>query len=363
MDNKSSAVSESHLDNRIIYFDLLRIISICATISVHVIGLTWYVTDITTFTWKVFSVFKSLTMWCVPVFTMISGALFLNPNRHIDTKRLYTHNIRNILYAFFFWNAVYGIIFHFRNFSFSFFISFLFTGDYHMWFVFMIIVMYMLTPILRKVVTDKELTKYLLVLTFVFSFVIPELLLLLSMLPMQGISSITSAITLFFDSIHQFTPTGYIFYFVLGHYLSTYDISKNDRKHLYILGILGYLFAVIFTNIRSTMLGYQSTEFMEKETVNMALMSASIFLFVKYHAHKIMFSGNIIKLVLSLSSNCFGIYLIHLLVLKSIYGFFDLALMPINPFITCLLFPILCFMLCNFIVIVIKKIPVLKHLV
>lgn len=66
--------------NRTVYFDYLRVFAIFAVIILHISASNWHTTDVNGFEWQVFNFFDSITRWCVPIFIMISGSLFLNRN-------------------------------------------------------------------------------------------------------------------------------------------------------------------------------------------------------------------------------------------------------------------------------------------
>ncbi len=63
--------------NRTIYFDYLRVFATAAVILLHVAAFNWLSTDVNGYDWKVFNFYDSIVRWGVPVFVMISGALFL----------------------------------------------------------------------------------------------------------------------------------------------------------------------------------------------------------------------------------------------------------------------------------------------
>ena len=65
------------MKERIIYFDYLRVLATMAVIFLHVAAQNWYNTDINTLNWHVFNIYDSIVRWGVPIFIMISGALFL----------------------------------------------------------------------------------------------------------------------------------------------------------------------------------------------------------------------------------------------------------------------------------------------
>lgn len=65
----------------------------------HISAQNWRVTDVISFEWNVFNFYDSIVRWAVPVFVMISGALFLS--REYSIKKIYGKNILRILVAFF----------------------------------------------------------------------------------------------------------------------------------------------------------------------------------------------------------------------------------------------------------------------
>jgi len=94
--------------NRIIYLDCLRVAAITAVIIIHIAASQWYITPVNTFNWRVLNIYDSLARWCVPIFIMISGALFLNPSKNISKKDLFCKYIKRILIANVFWGFLYG---------------------------------------------------------------------------------------------------------------------------------------------------------------------------------------------------------------------------------------------------------------
>ena len=76
---------------RILYFDYLRILAMFAVMLLHVASQFWYTTPTNTTEWQVCNIYDSLARFGVPIFVMISGALFLGKKRPI--KRIYQKNI------------------------------------------------------------------------------------------------------------------------------------------------------------------------------------------------------------------------------------------------------------------------------
>ena len=73
--------------NRVLWLDICRIAATFAVIFLHISGTALY-TDIIDYDWLVSSVADSLVRWAVPVFVMISGALFLNPQKEVSIKNI-----------------------------------------------------------------------------------------------------------------------------------------------------------------------------------------------------------------------------------------------------------------------------------
>lgn len=94
---------------RFLYFDCLRILGAFAVILIHVASYKWFTADISTTEWNVLNFYNcSLVRWAVPVFIMISGALFLDGKQSIT--HIYKKNILRIVTAFLFWSPLYAVV-------------------------------------------------------------------------------------------------------------------------------------------------------------------------------------------------------------------------------------------------------------
>lgn len=95
---------------RQLYLDVLRIVSIAAVVVIHTAAEYWTALDVTSYEWKVETVYDGLVRWAVPVFVMISGALFLDPSRDQPIKKLYGKNILRIVTIILFWGTIYALL-------------------------------------------------------------------------------------------------------------------------------------------------------------------------------------------------------------------------------------------------------------
>ena len=73
----------------------------------HVAAREWHDTDIRTAEWAAMNFYDSIVRWAVPVFTMISGALFLS--KDIPVRKIYSKYIFRIFTAFLFWSLLYAV--------------------------------------------------------------------------------------------------------------------------------------------------------------------------------------------------------------------------------------------------------------
>ncbi|MEE3325182.1 MAG: acyltransferase family protein [Methanosphaera sp.] len=166
--------------SREISFDILRIMASFAVMMIHISSQNWYEVDIYSYEWMIFSFYDSISRWGVPIFVMISGALFLGNCRSI--KRIYKRNIFRIITAFIFWSFFYASIMFVCGCSLKEALACFFRGFYHMWFLFMIIGLYMITPFLVAIVKDKKLINYFLLLSLLFAFALPQCISIISMI-------------------------------------------------------------------------------------------------------------------------------------------------------------------------------------
>ena len=93
---------------RIRYFDQLRAFAILAVVILHVSGQNFRNIDIHSGDWFAMNIWESMSRWGVPVFAMISGALFLN--REISLKMIYGRYVLRMGAAYIVWSTFYALM-------------------------------------------------------------------------------------------------------------------------------------------------------------------------------------------------------------------------------------------------------------
>lgn len=299
------------IGKRVIYLDVLRIVAIFAVIVLHVSASNLFNIPINGFNWQVFNVYDSMVRFCVPVFIMISGVLFLDPRREIKVERLFKHNIRRLIIAFIFWSllyACYGTIDKIlngvsidKNLIIYFIKEFIY-GHYHMTFLYIIIGLYLIVPLLRKITADKKLTQYFIMLAFVFCYMVNILI----YIPTLGnvVSTLSTKININF-------VLGYTCYFVVGYYLNRYDLKSRTKKIVYFLAIISLILTIIGTSVWSLKLGKATENLYRYLLPTTFFISVAIFIGVKEKFSKIKLKDKTTNIMEKVSKLTFGIYLVH----------------------------------------------------
>lgn len=343
---------------RVLYLDLLRIFCIFSMMLLHVSAIPWYSVPVSSFAWQVLNVYDSSVRFCVPVFVMISGVFFLDPNRNVTINKLFSKNILRIATAFLFWSACYaGLknIFKYRAVHATMLSSLLkdfLMGHYHLWFLFTLVGLYLIVPFLRKICESKRLMQYYLLLSFVFAWLMP----LLQKIPAFGswLSTLVGQANLNFF-------LGYSGYFVLGSYLYRYPLSGRARKGAFALGGVSVLFTICATYVVSLRQGAPTGQFYDFPLINTCLASIAVFVFFQHKVSRLSFSAQAVQKILLLSKLSFGMYLVHEFInilCKEFLHFTALSFFPVLsvPVIAALVFAVSFCMIYP-----ISKIPVLNR--
>ena len=309
---------------RIAYLDHLRILATFAVVLLHAAASVWGHVPAGSAQWQAYNVYDSLVRWCVPVFVMISGALFLRKDE-IPFKELLYKYILRLVVAFFVWSFVYylfdgdSILGQLKGLTESgraARVISIITGHHHLWFLPMMAGLYLCLPILRQIVANPKTARYFLILSAVFWGVIPELVTLIrDFCNVNVVLSFTEAFNGKVDEMSLNMLLGYPFYFVLGYELSVTELGPKSRRGIYLGGILGFLFTVIMEILLVTGTGAYLGNYYNYSFASIAIQAVAVFELYKTRA----FAGTgINRIAGKISGLCFGVYLTHLLFLEPI---------------------------------------------
>lgn len=348
--------------NRIYSFDIMRIVAVLAVIMIHTSApfATSVNNGTSAFMWG--NVFDSLSRLAVPLFVMISGSLMLNENRHISPEKCFKSAL-NIFILLVVWSAMYSFGYNIAKPLLSNepiilenFFSAVFKGHYHMWYLFMIIGLYLITPVLRLFVKLENLRiiRWYVLFSIAICFCVPFINEFVNIF-VGGENVFLDYITLYrFDFTYE-----YLTYYILGWYISNVNINKNRRIAIYCTGIVGLIATVICTQLFFNDPENMSNQFYSNDMINVLCYSVAVFIFLYYRFKNTDFSKKH-TYILTLSTLTFGVYLIHcvyLFVFKAITS--KLSNAPIEIIIT-----FICTAVFSFITaFVMSKIPFIKKLI
>ena len=321
--------------------------------------------------------------WVVPVFVMISGVFFLDKERECDPKKIFKKNVVRMATAFIFWSLIYALQQNLLPaigshktippFSKKAFLEDFITGEYHMWYLYMIAVLYLITPLI-KVFTDNATKKQFeafLVISFLFANVMP-MLLCIPFINTIGFKTVNTYISLGYVS-------GYTGIYIAGQYMARFPFRKKVRTFIYIMGFVGYLLMSGLNLWLSIENNEPTKKFMNVGHASSVMMAYAIFTFFQHVVSKVDFKEKAVKAIKWLSARSFGVYLSHVLIMRC-FQYFGIQVLHFDPKIArvdlthlshiyippIIGIPVLTFLvvaICFVVSWIISKIPVLKKYV
>ncbi len=215
------------------------------------------------------------------------------------------------------------------------------------WFFIPLFTVYMCIPALSMIPRQnrKAIFKYLLIFGFVINNLLPF------------ICSLTT-----FDwntSLNVTMTWGYLIYVLAGYYIDHYDIGQRLRKCIYVLGVGGLLAHILGTAVLSYRDALVNSTFKGYLNVPCILYSIAIFTWFKYMDSTRMME-RWYRIAKVFSNATFGVYLIH-------WYFLDTIVRVTEILATSIFYRVGggtgVFFMSVVIVKVMKRIPLLKHIV
>ena len=313
--------------NHILYIDILRIFSMISVVFLHTAAGTLR-GNIASPLWHFANVLTSIMGSSVPIFFMISGAMLLSSEKTISINYTFKKRLPKVFFPFVSWSLV--AVFYYNL------MSYFTTGNFywadvvfklknilsqpttvHLWFMYVLIPLYILSPILKRLVDSlsDNLLRYLIILWFIFSSLFPTLATLLPK-SFQFLFTLNSQYNLNF-------MTGYLGYFIMGYVLFRYD--KTISKFLLTLILIVDTALISIGTWYKTIEAEQYSEvFKSYSKIFTLILSITLFLLLKEIFKNRSFSSFTSGLINLLSSASFGIYLIHNLLVSLVSRFFKL---------------------------------------
>ena len=343
--------------SRQLWADFVRNIGILLVILGHVSGIVLIrYRDLPFADWMAGNIYNVIARSCVPLLFMVSGALLLP--RQESIRDFYRKRFNRVVFPFLFWSVLYLLWKEggYQNYTLLGAVkTIIYTivtepAEYHLWFMYELFGVYLLTPVLRKLVDGERETVlwYFVGIWFVFG-------------PLLRAIQFFLARDIIFDLGYL---TGYIGYYALGYLLVRIPLKK---WMVWTSGFV-YLAAAIFTAAitlyyiptSSKMVNY----FQYLVAMNIVLLSVSAYILLKAAGEAIFAKPRprLAKMAVGLTSASFGIYLVHVFVLN-ILRQNSLGPLDGSPIYMVPVTVLLIFLISWVIIAILQKIPILRSLV
>ncbi len=283
-------------------------------------------------------------------FFMLSGATLFQYQDRYTTKEFFIKRITRTVLPYMGWLLINMFIKRINPFDNGIkgFISDILNASYEgiYWFFFPLFAIYLCIPIMSTLIEKKTILRYMCLIGFVFNSFLPEISKELGIMWNGNLSAVMLG--------------GYMLYPILGYLLATTELDKKKRVLIYGLGVFGATLRYIRTYQLSTIDGTINKMYFSYLGYYAVLLSVAVFVFVKNSkiVDKILKSRYGGKVLSSLSSMSFGVYLVHMIVYRFLAKYISTGTWKWR-----LLVPFIIYGICIGIILVMKKIPVIKRIV
>lgn len=328
---------------RIVYLDVVRVVACCMIVLMHSPHPDARIPGL------LLSPLSFVTAAGIGMFFMVSGALLLPVK--LETNVFLKKRLGKIIGPLLFWTLFYiaiglltGSIQPTDLPKSLLSVPFATQGHGVLWFMYTLAGLYLLAPILSPFLektSGRELRFYLLLWAMTLSFPILALFL--------DVNRSTTGMLYYF--------TGYAGYFVLGYYLHAYKVRVKTIFFVAMIIVpLTFLALHRYYSLDGDffdVFGYLS--------ITVVVMSFAWFLGIRSLTERLYLVGS--KLLTELSNACFGIYLMHIFIMRSILWQSDLIVHTFGGIGQIIIISLLTFVICFALTYLISYLPYAEYIV
>lgn len=316
--------------SRSLSLDILRIIAAFSVVVLHVCARYISASPVDSFDFAAANLYDSISRFGVPIFVMISGALFLSKQREVDIKRLWLHNILRILVVYLIWGFLYYLFqsvylwnFNLWNAGLVRTVKGIVYGSDHLWFLPMIAGLYALVPMLRVWVSkaSRQNVEYVIILFFFFNILLTTAEILLD----------SSLVTKIVGMAQIKELSGYLGYFILGYYLTTFEVYTRLRLAIYFSVPVDVVLNFLISQKFSLDKGMYDPGVYDCFGLFTFAEIVALFMAIYYVNRKRKVSDKLSRFIKNVSNDTLGVYLLHVMILDYLYyeGYFNYLNPPI----------------------------------
>ena len=345
---------------RLVWLDLLRITASVLIVALNLTSVQLRTLPLNAHAWQPINLYLGAARAATPLFTMVSGILFLGLGKQRTFKQLLQGPVRKITVIYVVWSLIYALFTLLSTPAgtgtlFGRFASLVVSSHYHLWFLPVLISLYLLSPFLQLIVDQagEHMLRYAAVL-LVLGLLGHTLVLSGDLLPMAD----------WVSTIAEKFPIGKVLlfagYFLLSNYLLRhFSADRKVSPVIYGLGLLGALANAAVTWLASQRMGATDLRFSDPLSMMTFFTAAAVFLVFRTQVSKIAFSERARSLIANLSRLTLGVFLVHPLVIFFLEKAFGLSLLSFSAVLSVPLLTLLVFFLSAGLIFAVKKLPFL----
>lgn len=356
--------------NATLWLHGMRIMAIFMVVILHASGLTLVESDFASYDWWIGNIYNGFTRMAVPIFFMISGYLLLSKEESALT--FYRKRFSKVLLPFILWTIFYSVWYHlyrdgaeYASYDWSSFDRHLLQpAYYHMWFLYVLSVFYLLMPLLRRLVDVNNNSQLLWAVGIwvVGCYLLPIAYITFSPMLLSEAQRASISAAIFIPSFYLL-QIGYLF---LGCYLARLTVSAKHCRWALAIAAATYLLTIFGTYWITDKNGGKLDEYFYYLSPSIVIYSSACFIAFKY-LFSYSWAGFCQKyaaVITLLSSVSFGIYLVHPVIMDLLNaGYLGLRLnsTSFDSSLATAVYSIVTFITCAILVHFAQKVPALRR--
>lgn len=300
------------MKKRIIWIDILRLIGIIMVLTIHVVGNTINTFNLGGNANTVYRVLSGISATAICLFVMISGMMFLGKN--ITYKDMFKKYIPKILIGIVVIGFIYSmmeLVFINKSFELSFiyesFLKIIHMDTWaHMWYLYLVLALYLLTPVIKILTDNLNEKKYIITLLI-------SLLIGITLSLFVNVHPVLKSLIMLY---------AYVIYYIYGYFIYKFKIGNVYKMSNYIGALIsvGYIIYLVINTSALEVINYISFP--------VFVIASALILVFKDRDFK---DNKITKQITNIGLCSYGIYVIHQVFINIIYKVLKLDIIVSYP--------------------------------
>lgn len=346
----TQTLSSPAAKTRVLYYDVLNICATLGVVFLHCNGIAHTYSN--TPAWYQALFVEVFLYWPVPIFFMLSGATLMGYRKRYTTAEFFKKRFLRTAIPFVVWSLIVAATKKINPLEIGVreFVSRILDTSIEnvYWFFIPLFAAYLAMPALSLLKDHRKTLWYLAGASFVLTSLLPPLFRYVGLRWNSGL----------------YVPVvgSYLIFVILGYLFSTQELRRWQRIVIYILGLFGAGLRYGMTILLSVRDGVLNRTFFSYTEYYSVFLAVAVFVFFK-HLKPIRWlqqKPRAAKVIATLSGCSFGVYLMHKILMRYLQGILPEELLG---FEWRLFAPFVIYAAAVLITFLLKKIPVLKHIV